>query len=447
MVRRSATTDVEFRIGRDWRWFVGGTGKILIALGVLTFGFVGYQLWGTGIETALAQQRLEDDFNDLLAAADQPTDASIRAGTFEKSTAPTIITPDSGEATPTTSTIDTNSSRNDGLDPEVEPDDIESNGIETNEVETVDSQPSDSTNVPVPVAEQRLPELTDGSALARLEIPAIGIDNIVVAGIGVSDLKAGPGHFPDTPLPGQLGNSAIAGHRTTYGAPFFDVDQLVAGDEMIVTTLEGRFVYQVSDQQIVKPSAYEVVATSDPTRASLTLVSCDPKWTARNRIIVTGVLSPDRSASVGEPLLNYGRPAVPSSANTGVGGEVRTESDVVTVDREGNEPTIDVQTEINGSSNTSGSLADLPQPVPALSDSGSTSALAEAFEQGWFSDPGANRHVAAWGALLAAISLAAWQLSRRTGRNLVGGTVGLVPFIVTLFFFYQNVNRLLPPGL
>jgi len=433
---------VEFRIGRDWRWFVGGTGKILIAFGVLTFGFVGYQLWGTGIETALAQQRLEDDFNDLLASSDEPTDASIRAGTFERATPPPTNTALPQEPTPPTSTVASSSSSNDNLDPAAEG--------EANDGDTVDSQPTqptEPTNVPVPVAQQRLPELTDGSALARLEIPAIGIDNIVVAGIGVSDLKAGPGHFPDTPLPGQLGNAAIAGHRTTYGAPFFDVDQLAAGDEMIVTTLEGRYVYEVTNQQIVKPTAYEVVATSDPTQASLTLVSCDPKWTARNRIIVTGVLSPERSGAVGEPLLNYGRPSVPSSANAGGGIEVGSGSDAANSDQGTDQPAGDSQVEVTGSSNTSGSLANPLQQQPALSESGSASALAEAFELGWFSDSGANGHVAAWGLLLAAISLAAWRLSQKTGRNLVGGTVGLVPFIVTLFFFYQNVNRLLPPGL
>ena len=78
----------------------------------------------------------------------------------------------------------------------------------------------------LPVEAQNIPEIESGEAIARIEIPAIGVDDIVVAGVDSGDLKKGPGHFPTTPLPGQLGNSAIAGHRTTYGQPFFDVDKL-----------------------------------------------------------------------------------------------------------------------------------------------------------------------------------------------------------------------------
>ena len=73
--------------------------------------------------------------------------------------------------------------------------------------------------------------------MARLEIPRIGVDEIVVAGVGVDDLHKGPGHYPDTPLPGERGNVAIAGHRTTYGAPFHDIDELQPGDEVVATTV------------------------------------------------------------------------------------------------------------------------------------------------------------------------------------------------------------------
>ena len=76
-------------------------------------------------------------------------------------------------------------------------------------------------------------------ALARLEIPKIGQDVFVVPGVDIDDLKDGPGHYPDTPLPGQLGNAAIAGHRTTYGAPFAHLERLVAGDVIVVETATG----------------------------------------------------------------------------------------------------------------------------------------------------------------------------------------------------------------
>ena len=85
----------------------------------------------------------------------------------------------------------------------------------------------------------------EGDAIAHLRIPAIGVDKIVVEGVQVADLKRGPGHYPDSPLPGQPGNAAIAGHRTTYGAPFNRLDELEQGDEILVTTVQGAFRYEV----------------------------------------------------------------------------------------------------------------------------------------------------------------------------------------------------------
>ena len=78
-------------------------------------------------------------------------------------------------------------------------------------------------------------------------IPAIGVDKIVVEGVSLADLKKGPGHYPETPLPGQEGNAAIAGHRTTYGAPFNRLDELEPGDEITVTTVQGEFTYEVTE--------------------------------------------------------------------------------------------------------------------------------------------------------------------------------------------------------
>src|SRR5205085_1071336 len=87
--------------------------------------------------------------------------------------------------------------------------------------------------------------------VAQLRIPKIGLDSIVVNGVGRSDLRKGPGHYPDTPLPGQRGNAAIAGHRTTYGAPFGNLDQLAPGDSIIVRTLEGVFEFRVAQKPLV----------------------------------------------------------------------------------------------------------------------------------------------------------------------------------------------------
>ena len=107
--------------------------------------------------------------------------------------------------------------------------------------------------------------------LAKVKEGGTGYD-IVVPGVTLNDLKNGTGHYPDTPLPGQLGNAAVAGHRTTYGAPFFDVDQLETGDEIITTLLNGdRFVYEVTFSEVVSATDYWVVTTRDPNIAELTL--------------------------------------------------------------------------------------------------------------------------------------------------------------------------------
>ena len=398
----------------DWRWFVGGLGKILITLGLLIFGFVGYQLYGTGIQTAAAQSQLEDDFDELLAAT-----------------------------TPVT-------------EPEPTPPDLSP----TEPVEEEPEVPAEPAVTAVPADDQNLIAVENGDALARIEIPAIGVDDIVVAGVTKGDLQKGPGHFPDTPIPGQLGNSAIAGHRTTYGQPFRNVDDLVPGDEIRVTTLNGLFVYSVTGQEIVSPSDYEVVATTDPAAANLTLVSCHPVFTARERIVIFSELVQPESAPVGEPILNYGRDSQPedptttdptdgAASETTVATDTRDTSDVgegpVT---EEDDPT--VESDVGTGSTAGATNSDRPSPddeAVAAEEVAVDESIADAFSESWFSDPGANAEVGLWGAALAAIALAAYAVSRKLRNDLAGLLLGIVPFTVALYFFFQNVNRLLPPNL
>ena len=151
-----------------------------------------------------------------------------------------------------------------------------------------------------------------------MEAPSIGLDWIVVSGVGTDELKKGPGHYPDTPLPGQAGNVGIAGHRTTYGAPFFDIDDLAAGDEVILTNTGGeRFVYRVTKQFIVSPSQYEVLAPTDGS--ILTLTSCHPRYSASKRIIVRGELDQAQSAPVQDaaPTTAAPAPTAPPTADPG----------------------------------------------------------------------------------------------------------------------------------
>ncbi len=202
---------------------LGAIGRTCIALGVLILLFVVYQVWGTGIREAQAQNKLENEFEELLGAP-----------------------PGSADTSSTTTT----------------------------------SEPGPPPPPPPPPAE--------GDAMARIRIPDLGIDKIVVEGVTLDDLKRGPGHYPDTPMPGQPGNAAIAGHRTTYGAPFGRIDELEAGDEILVTTLQGAFRYEVREQLIVSPGQVEVLDDFGDDR--LTLTACHPKYSARQRIIVVAAL-------------------------------------------------------------------------------------------------------------------------------------------------------------
>ena len=387
----------------DWRYFVGMAGRVLIAIGLLLFGFVAYQLWGTGIETARAQRQLEDEFEAMLAEAPTTTEPAPTTTGAPPTSAPLTSEPSS-------------------------------------------SQPPVTTTPPTttaPAVDQIIPEITTGDAIARLEIPEIGVDDIVVAGVSVADLKKGPGHFPDTPLPGQLGNSAIAGHRTTYGQPFRNVDDLVEGDEIVVTTVAGRFVYTVTGWTIVEADDYWVVGTTDPTVASLTLTSCHPVWEASQRIVVSAVLDAERSSQVGNPTFYAAEVAEELPGEAATDTLPASSTPVVT------EPA-DTATSTPDATDTPGTTEpDTSEPIPA--DDATPPALSgateDAFAHGWFDDDGAFAQVALWGTALILIAVGSYLLSKRFKRDLVGFAVGVIPFAVALFFFFQNVNRLLPPSL
>ncbi len=127
-----------------------------------------------------------------------------------------------------------------------------------------------------------------GDPVGVLEIPKLGLDQVIVEGVAAPQLAVGPGHYPSTPLPGEAGNAAIAGHRTTHGAPFYGLDRLEVGDPIIVTTLQGRFTYRVARSSVVAPSDTAVL---DPSaRPELTLTTCNPKYSAAQRLIVVADL-------------------------------------------------------------------------------------------------------------------------------------------------------------
>ena len=298
--------------------FLGAIGRTFITAGVLILLFVSYQLWGTGIREAQAQSDLERDFSAVLDDA------------------------------PTTTTTEA-------------PD------------------PSTSSTTPS-VTAAPIPPALDGEPTARITAERIGLDKIVVQGVSLPDLKKGPGHYPETPLPGQEGNAAIAGHRTTYGAPFNRIDEFQPGDEIIVQTIQGRFRYIVSDEegdgngnQIVTPSQVAVLRDFGDNR--LTLTACHPKYSARQRIVVVAKLAPDE------------KPLPPA-------------------------PSVD------------------PSTTPASLDS--------------IDGDGAPALPAILlGVLCALIWLVAWVIGRMW-RPWPAYAVGLPFFLVGLFYFFEEFSRLLP---
>ena len=123
-----------------------------------------------------------------------------------------------------------------------------------------------------------------GDPIGRIKIPEVDLSKVVVEGTDGDSLRKGPGHYPETPLPGIRGTVAIAGHRTTYGAPFRDLDKLERGDEVIVEMPYGSFFYEVEREQIVDPTATWVTRRVDHDR--LVLTACHPKYSAAQRIVI-----------------------------------------------------------------------------------------------------------------------------------------------------------------
>ena len=129
-------------------------------------------------------------------------------------------------------------------------------------------------------------------------------NRLIVEGVNAESLSEGPGHYPGTAYPGEQGNFAVAGHRTTAGAPFYDLETLETGDEVHVTDRNGvRWVYEVVEQRIVDPSENYVLG-QDPIGTGapvLTLTTCHPRWSNRERLIVFAELVADQQQTASAP--------------------------------------------------------------------------------------------------------------------------------------------------
>jgi sortase A len=246
---------------------VGAIGRMMIRVGVLILLFVAYQLWGTGLQTTQAQDQLQDEF---------------RAQQEQLGELP-------GEGTADT------------LPPDTVP---------------------PGTLAPAPAAPSTEAPPERGAPVGRISIPQIGAEFYIVEGVELRWLQEGPGHFPQTPMPGQAGNAALAGHRTTFKAPFNRIDELEPGDQMTVETLQGTFTYEVlpqpsengeppSGHYIVGPYATEILDDKGDNR--LTLMACHPKYSAAQRIVVEAKL-------VGNPAPETPRSEEPATLDDLAGG-------------------------------------------------------------------------------------------------------------------------------
>lgn len=232
-----------------------------------------------------------------------------------------------------------------------------------------------------------------GNAVAAIRIPAIGVDKVVVQGVGVPDLKKGPGHYPQTPFPGQKGNAAIAGHRTTYGAPFNRLDELNNDDVIDVTTKQGAFEYRVMEKKVVKPHDVSVLNATDDDR--LTLTTCNPKYSAATRLVVIAKL-------IG--------PAAPVSPPA-------KQEDIDASNKASNDP------------NNNTAVSEDANDAPGLSGESAPKGPA-----------------ILWGAIAAVIFVLILVIAKRW-RKWPTYIIGAPIFLIALFFFFENFSRLLPSNI
>lgn len=225
------------------RFAIGAVGEVLVTAGLVLLLFVGWQLWWTDVEANHAQ-------SGTISALEKDFRGSV-------------------PGSPTTQTTQTT--------------------------------PADKRVHP--------PELRLGDAFAIIRIPRFGSDYArpVLEGTDHDILQQGMGHYVGTAGPGQVGNFALAGHRTTYGRPLHDIDKLAMGDRIVLETKSGYLVYAVQSHEIVAPTRVSVIAPvpdrpgQRPTQRWLTMTACHPKYSAAERYVVHATLAASYPRSEGLP--------------------------------------------------------------------------------------------------------------------------------------------------
>ncbi|MDY7099614.1 MAG: sortase [Actinomycetota bacterium] len=380
----------------------GIIGRTLIGAGVIVGLFLVYQLWGTGLQEARAQDQLDDEF-----AADRERFEELISGADDTTS---TTAPDSTTSSSTSSTTSTTAA------------------------------PTTTTTVAPEILELLQPDL--GEAIGSIDIPKIGlVDKKVVEGTGEEELKLGPGRDPRSQaLPGLEGNAAIAGHRTTWGAPFNRIDELVPGDTITVTTLLGEATYEVTGTEIVLPTQVEVLGEYGDNR--LTLIACHPKYSARERIVVTAHL-------VGDPFEDPTAPATTTTTAppTTTPDTAPDDASTSTTLRGGEDPDESGATDDDTADDLAGGLGGDASGGPA-------GPAGDDLGEGLSGDLDDLGPALLWAAVTAIIGIGAWLVAKLVARNVerrrrwipktVTYALAVPAMLVPLYVCFSHVDAMLP---
>lgn len=390
---------------------------VFLLAGLMTGGYLCFSIWGTAIETRQHQEELRRQLTGLVENAAPQSDAAPAQPRTRLGFGHTL--PRHGSLT----SRDTNS---------------------------------------LPVAPDP-PRVARGEPIGVIDISSIGLSWVVVEGIGVTELRQGPGHFPDTPLPGYPGNSAIAGHRTTYGAPFSRINDIVPGDEITLTTTNGTFTYLAVETVIVNPDDYAEVASRFPDLSTLSLVSCHPKYSTRQRIIVHAVLERDKAqfeqrlgaAVTAEAPGNGQHPGnLPQSAESTTDDDIPTTATSQPITSTEEQPRLDDVIDDTGDSSITWTRSP-SAPIwarsslvaVAVADAGVTPAIdLETFDPGFDLSGESLVALLMWSAVVCLLMVAIAVGSQIRRWRVIVVPLAVATTCVASFFMFSSVHAILPAG-
>ncbi|MFV2039935.1 MAG: class E sortase, partial [Acidimicrobiales bacterium] len=415
---------------------------------------------GTGILTAQAQGDLENDFESLLLEAEEleatlaSTAASAAEGAPEVSLEPAIPQPSQA-------------------DTQAEKEAAALAAAEAAEAAKQAQAEADALAAAELELKSNLIWRPTGEPVAQLFMPTIDQEWTMVEGVSTEPLRKGPGRYPGTSFPGMPGNVGIAGHRTTWGAPFSRIDELAPGDIITLKTLQGVFEYRVVEQEnglgyfIVSPDRVDVLDqdfVEYPNR--ITLTACHPKFSARQRIIVVAELIGEPAEYIPPPeaLAPRGAPQLVSeNFGTDAAGDLPGDVDIIAAEAaadaadaaeaadaadetEGeDEPVTDEPSDpvAVAAQFTDGDGVSGDGPTQAQSAALQGSRETEGFGQGLSGDRSAIFPAVMWALAATAIAFAAGFIGRRW-KKWPTYALSFAPFAIVVFFSFVQIDQALP---